>query len=51
MMGLEMANPATSQGMIQELQSLQSIVPVIGEDKRQTVVTWCDQNFFERGRV
>lgn len=49
MLGLEMANPATSRGMIQVLQSLQPIVPEFSDDRRQWVVTWCDQNFYERG--
>ena len=50
MLGLEMANPASSHGMIKVLTSLQRVVPVIGQDNQQTTVVWCDQNFYERGR-
>ena len=50
MLGLEMANPASSHGMIKVLTSLQRVVPGIGQDTQQTTVVWCDQNFYERGR-
>jgi hypothetical protein len=53
MLGLEMANPASSQGMIKVLQSFQPLVPVVNEETgaRQFTVVFCDQNFYERGML
>ena len=51
MLGLEMADPATSQGMIHVLQKIQPLVPVINSETGagQPTVVFCDQNFYERG--
>jgi allophanate hydrolase subunit 2 len=49
MIGLEMANPASSGGMIQVLKELQPFVPMVDEKTGQLTPLFCDQNFFERG--
>ena len=51
MIGLEMENPATSQGMIQVLQRLQPLLPSVDPDTGSSQFTYlgCDQNFYERG--
>ena len=51
MIGLEMENPATSQGMIKVLQRLQPLLPVVDPDTGSSQFTYlgCDQNFYERG--
>jgi hypothetical protein len=52
MVGLEMANPASSRGMVQVLQALQPLVPIMdpGTGTGQNTLLLCDQNFYERGR-
>lgn len=48
--GLEMANPAESEGMRRVLATYPDLLPVIpGSRAIQPTVLWCDQNFFERG--
>lgn len=51
MLGLEMANPASSHGMDQVLQTFPKYLPVLNRETgaRQPTLVGCDQNFFERG--
>ena len=49
--GARYGQSASSKGMITVLQGIQPIVPVIGQDSRQSTLIWCDQNFYKRGRL
>lgn len=48
MIGLEMANCASSHGM---QQVLQTVIPVVNPETKagQLTVVWSDQNYYERG--
>ena len=48
--GLEMANPASAEGMGVVFQSYIPLLPTLPlSGVSQPTVLWCDQNFFERG--
>jgi hypothetical protein len=50
MLGLIMANPASSQGLIQVLQSFIPLLPVVNTETgaRQLTFVGCDKNFYEQ---